>query len=61
MRALMTFDTATGGTVEPYRIGTEIEMVTRDAAGYTIATVRMPEGEAWALLDALRDELEVVA
>lgn len=48
---MLKFTTAQGTTIEATRVGVEYDMHVRAADGRTIATVRMGEAEAWALLD----------
>lgn len=53
-----TFDTATGGTVEATRVGVEFDLNVRNAAGRTVATVRMDEGEFRGLYADAAEALE---
>lgn len=55
---LGTHHTHDGGTVEVTRRGLLLDLHVRDAAGRTVATVEMDEGEAGGLLLDLREELE---
>lgn len=50
-----TIHTAHGYSITVRRVGLEIDLETRNAAGETISTVRMSEREASRLLEELDD------
>ncbi|MFD7611011.1 hypothetical protein [Streptomyces sp. NPDC059828] len=49
----MKFSTVDGGTVEVIRVGLEFDFHMRDAAGRTVATVRMNSDDAYWLIQEL--------
>lgn len=53
----MTYSTYDGGTLNVRRVGPRFDFELRNAKGETTATVEMSEGDAWALLQELGEEL----
>lgn len=58
MQPHFTFDTHSGATVEATRVGVEYDLNVRNAAGYTIASVRMDETEFRGLYSDVLDALD---
>ncbi|MGW3072758.1 hypothetical protein [Kitasatospora sp. NPDC001132] len=54
MQTIMTPDS---GTITPTRTLVGFDLEVKNAKGETIATVIMPEREAWALFQALGEDL----